>query len=415
MDRVVVKRILMVAYQFPPMVGSSGMQRTLNFANYLVDHGWRPTVLTVPPIAHQKVRDEQLGEISDDVEIMRPWAVDAARHLSIRGRYLGAFARPDRWANWMLTAVPAGLFRLRTRQYRAVWSTYPIATSHCIGNALQRLSGLPWVADFRDMMIDETFPSDARMRESFRRIESRTVRNSAKVVVTTSGTKELYINRYPEQDPDKFVCIPNGYDEAGFAALESGSGYQRRDELLFVHSGSLHPSERDPTHFFEALAALKSEGFFDSTPVRVSLRATGFEEDHRATLDRLGIADIVSLDPIIAYQDALREMTQADGLLLFQAANCNRQVPAKLYEYLRARRPVLGITDPAGDTAQTLRGAGLSDVVRIDDTHDIKAGFRKIVDRIIEGTADTATADFLARHTRQSQAAAFAELLAAYA
>ena len=43
------------------------------------------------------------------------------------------------------------------------------------------------------------------------------------------------------------------------------------------------------------------------------------------------------------------------GLLLLQASNCNDQVPAKAYEYLRCHRPVLALTDPAGDTAELLR------------------------------------------------------------
>ena len=43
---VVVKRVLMVAYHFPPMNVSSGVQRTLRFAQYLPEFGWEPTVLS---------------------------------------------------------------------------------------------------------------------------------------------------------------------------------------------------------------------------------------------------------------------------------------------------------------------------------------------------------------------------------
>jgi len=36
----------------------------------------------------------------------------------------------------------------------------------------------------------------------------------------------------------------------------------------------------------------------------------------------------------------------ADALLVMQASNCNAQIPAKIYEYLRAGKPILALTDP---------------------------------------------------------------------
>jgi hypothetical protein len=47
-------------------------------------------------------------------------------------------------------------------------------------------------------------------------------------------------------------------------------------------------------------------------------------------------------------------MVDADGLLLFQGPTCNRQIPAKTYEYIRAGAPILSICDPGGDTAKLL-------------------------------------------------------------
>jgi hypothetical protein len=88
------------------------------------------------------------------------------------------------------------------------------------------------------------------------------------------------------------------------------------------------------------------------------LRATGCDDCLRGLLGQLRIDDIVMLEPRVGYREALAEMLAADGLLVLQAANCNYQVPAKLYEYLRARRPILALTDAAGDTAQTLADAG---------------------------------------------------------
>jgi hypothetical protein len=66
-------------------------------------------------------------------------------------------------------------------------------------------------------------------------------------------------------------------------------------------------------------------------------------------------------------------------LLLFQAANCNHQVPAKLYEYLRCRRPILALTDDAGDTAATLRRLQTGRIVDISNQHEIEIALQEFL------------------------------------
>ncbi len=411
MDQVVVKRILMIAYHFPPMVGSSGMQRTLKFSNYIVEHGWAPTVLTVSPRAYPSSRDDQVSEILDSVQVMRIWALDAARHLSIRGRYLDILARPDRWSSWSVSAIPAGLVHIRRYRPSVIWSTYPIASAHLIAYWLHRMSGIPWVADFRDMMFDDAYPPDPRMRASFEKIEAKTVSACQKVVVTTPGTQNLYTNRYSDESTDKFVCIRNGYDEENFANAETSESDSRDSTVKLVHSGLLHPTERDPTSFFVALAALKENGFFDRKNVQFVFRATGNDAHHAALLQKYEINDLVSLAPGIPYEEALREMLSAQGLLIFQAANCNNQIPAKLYEYFRAGRPILALTDPAGDTAKTMQSVGAFNIAKIDDAEEIKTMLARFIDNLDDNSLDLRASEWVKQYSRRAQANQFADVL----
>ena len=94
--------------------------------------------------------NDLLKDVAPGTVVERAFAVDAARHLAVRGRYPAIVARPDRWAAWWLGAVPRSLAMIRKYRPAAIWSTYPIATAHTIGQTLHRLSGLPWIADFRD-------------------------------------------------------------------------------------------------------------------------------------------------------------------------------------------------------------------------------------------------------------------------
>ena len=110
-------------------------------------------------------------------------------------------------------------------------------------------------------------------------------------------------------------------------------------------------------------------------------------------------------------RQALAEMMNADGLLLFQASNCNHQIPAKIYEYLRARRPILALTDPEGDTAGVLRGAGCGTVVRLDAQEEIAAGMQGFLKDVREGRGDTASDAEIESHSRRARTAELARLL----
>ena len=100
MDAFMVnKRVLMIAYHYPPMRGSSGIQRTLKFSHYLPQSGWGPVMLSAHPRAYANPGDDQMGDIPSSVPVTRAFALDTARHLAIGGRYAGFMALPDRWAS----------------------------------------------------------------------------------------------------------------------------------------------------------------------------------------------------------------------------------------------------------------------------------------------------------------------------
>ena len=164
---VVVKRVLMIAYHYPPVGVSSGLQRTLKFSTYLPELGWQPSVLTVHPRAYEARRDDQLADVPKGVTVRRAFALDTARHLSIRGRYPLILALPDKWMSWWIGGVLTGLQMIRETRPDVLWSTYPIATAHMIGLTLHGLTGLPWVADCRDSLIDDHHPSNKTVRRAY--------------------------------------------------------------------------------------------------------------------------------------------------------------------------------------------------------------------------------------------------------
>jgi glycosyltransferase involved in cell wall biosynthesis len=405
-----MKRVLMIAYHFPPLAGSSGIQRTLRFVQQLPGCGWEPIVLTAHPRAYATVGDDLLREVPDATVVERAFALDSSRHLAILRRYPAALARPDRWLPWYWGAVPAGLRLVRRYRPVALWSTYPIATAHLIGAALRRRTELPWVADFRDPMAQDGYPADPKTWQAFKAIEDEALHAAACSAFTTPGAARMYRERYPDVPAGRVTVIENGYDEESYAGL-GASPPLNPGKVTLLHSGIVYPSERDPTQLFAALRRLRDAGVLNADSFSLRLRAPEHDAMLRTLAAEHGTADLIEILPPIAYRDALEEMLRADGLLLLQAANCNEQIPAKLYEYLRAGRPVLGLTDPAGDTAGALRAAGLTDIASLDSADAIRTALARFVERVRAGTAVLPSAEHVARASRRARTRELASLL----
>jgi len=370
-----VKRILMIAYHFPPMAGSSGIQRTLRFVQHLPSLGWQPLVLSAHPRAYENTSEDMLADVPAGTVVRRAFALDTARHLQFGGRYMGWMARPDRWTSWRFGAIREGRRMIDEFKPDVIWSTYPIATAHVIASALHRQTGIPWIADFRDPMAQTGYPADPLTWQSFLAIEADAAAQARYCVFTTPGAACMYQQRYPNAS-NRMVVLENGYDEESFgsavAATDTGnvSGAETRP-LLLLHSGIVYPSERDPTQLLVALGRLKKEGLLGPGDLRIRFRAPVHEDLLHDLAKTHGAQDFIELKPAIAYREALAEMLAVDALLIMQGSGCNAQIPAKIYEYLRAGKPILGLTDPEGDTAGVLRGAGLNAVARLDSADEI--------------------------------------------
>ncbi len=403
-----MKRILMIAFHFPPLTGSSGIQRTLRFAKHLPEFGWEPLVLTAHPRAYERSSPNLLTEIPEGTVVVRAPAFDTARHLSIAGRYPGFLARPDRWISWLPGATLSGLSMIRRYRPDVMWSTYPIATAHMIGAALHKLSGIPWVADFRDPMAQDGYPSDPHTWKSFKRIEERAANEATLCTFTTPGAVRLYAERYPHA-ASRFKVIENGYDEETFAGLTPGGAPLNPGKITLLHSGIVYPSERDPTQFLQAIRVLIDTGRIFADQLRVRFRASMHEDFLRMLTHKFGLSECIELLPPIEYEDALDEMMRADILLILQASNCNDQIPAKLYEYLRASRPILALTDPVGDTANVLQQAGIDTIAPLDHAEPIGGAILKILSGPQEGSPLTHAA--VEKCSRRNRTRQFASML----
>lgn len=406
--------VLMVAYHFPPLAGSSGIQRTLRFVQQLPALGWQGLVLTTSPRAYERTSDDLLAEVPAGTPVRRAFALDTARHLSWRGRYVGAMARPDRWVSWRFDAVRQGMAMIRQYRPKAIWTTFPIATAHLIGAELHRRSGLPWIADFRDPMAQDGYPTDPLVWQAYERVERHTVLHAAASTFTTPTAAAEYRQRYP-QAAGRIHLLENGYDEASFASADlqaiAASGPLTPGAITLLHSGIVYPSERDPTQLMAALRRLHDAGTIAPGQLKLRFRAAVAEDLLLRLAHEHGVQAYIEVLPSISYRQALEEMLRADALLVMQAANCNAQIPAKAYEYIRAGRPTIGLADPVGDTAGVLREAGFAHLAALESPADIADTLARFLDDLRHGRAPRADTAAVRGASRAARSEALAKLL----
>jgi glycosyltransferase involved in cell wall biosynthesis len=404
------RRVLLVGYHFPPLSGSSGVQRALRFAQHLPRFGWEPVVLTTWAAAYEQ-RDP-VDRTPEGLAVVRVPCLDAGRHLAIAGRYPGRLALPDRWGSWRWLGVALGAHACRARGIDAIWSTYPIASAHDLAARIAARTGLPWIADFRDPMCGPGFPSDPRKRAAFEAVEAAALAEAARVTCVTESMARGYRQRFPLTDPARIDVIENGFDPEEFDALgDLAPPSTHGRPIVLLHSGLIYPKARDPGPLLDAFSRVETRRRRDGVALRLVFRAPVHVESLRAEVDRRGLSSLVEIGDTVPYRDALAEMMRADALVLMQGAYFREQVPAKLYEYLRAGRPILGLADADGETGALL--ASLDNPYRapLESGEAIEAALDRLVSDLAADRAYAAAPQRVARFSRREGAGRLASLL----
>lgn len=383
-------KLLLISHFFPPM-GGAGVQRALKFVRYLGDFGVQPVVLAGDDPGY--LQDPSLlDEVAPGLRVLRvrhrtlldrlrqrlpagdraSGAGGVASSLSrsstsrMRDAALGAWAAlqwPDERGGWARAAWPAARTLVQDEGIEMVFSTAPPIAAHVLARKLARASGLPWVADYRDLWADNPGNHAPAWRRALeRRAEARWLRDAAGVVAVTPSWQRHFAALLGERCP--VAWIPNGYDEADFSALPSPR-VPADGAFRLVHVGSLY-GPRDPAPLLEGLERCLGRRPAGSRPLRLRLvGAIGSRFDAALAIFEMRHPGVIERRPYVAHIDALAEMRAADVLLLMVGAGGGSQpavvagtLPGKLFEYLRSRRPVLLLGDPQGDAAALLRQHG---------------------------------------------------------
>jgi glycosyltransferase involved in cell wall biosynthesis len=370
------RRLLLVAYYFPPQ-GGMGSIRALSFARELSGQGWDVTVLAPRSGAfHDDPGLRFDGEVvrTGSLELggIGKRATDADAGDGGRGSAPGSALRqlahravhryvyfPDGQVGWLVPALVAGLRLVRTTRFDAVLSTAWPFTAHLVARRLAGVARVPWVADFRDPWA-ERMPRGTFKARVAPRWERRVVQDAAALTFVS----ESWARRHSERWDRPVEVVFNGHDLA--SAPDSSV---RRGTVAFL--GTYYPGAQDLRAAWGAIAAdpaLRLQIIGELTP----------ELDDE--LRSCGIASGVEATGFVPNAEATRRIAAADVLLVGgpsdHRTSFGGQIPAKVFEYLATDRPIVCICDPASDVAALLRGRPGCQLVGVGDVDGAAAALQ---------------------------------------
>lgn len=372
--------LLLVSYSFPPF-GGTGVMRVSSLARYLPAEGIRVDVLTARNAAAVGYDVNLLKQIPSEVTIHRtitldlPFSIKKGIKRWIGGekppavplpvaeqnrkanpikRILENILVPDPQVTWLPVLRRAACRIIRKRRIDIVLITVPPFSSVLLAEHLRkRFPQLPVILDFRDEWLTTTFSlvsflfsRTERARRVAENSEAKAIGNATAVVAVTEAARRQIRARYSQEPESKFQLVPNGFDATNLHTGPGRETVQHSGRIVVTYVGTVYAST-EPGNLVEALRSLPLE-------VRdcFTLRFIGHIEGAHFRELLLSLGDMVELKGFLPQREALALMNETDYVLLINHDPLN--VGGKFYDYVGARKPILGIVHPDGESRRLL-------------------------------------------------------------
>ncbi|MCG2461371.1 glycosyl transferase family 1 [Flavobacteriaceae bacterium F89] len=366
-----MKKVLIITYYWPP-AGGPGVQRWLNFVRYLRDFGVEP-VLYIPENPHYPIVDKSfLEEIPNDIKIYKGPIFEPYRLAGLVSRkktnqissgiidtknqsflekamlwVRGNLFIPDARKFWVKPSVRYLSEILRSEGIKTITTTGPPHSVHLIGYRLKQEYRVQWLADFRDPWTSIGYHEKLKLtkaaRQKHQRLERMVLNTADRITVTSLTTK----NEFEAVTSRPIEVITNGYQEIPVRKEELD------DKFTISHIGSLLTG-RNPKNLWKVLSELISENVDFKNAVQ--LRLAGIvSKDVLETLAGFDLEPYLKLEGYLSHSEALKVQRKSQILLLAEIDSKETKgiIPGKLFEYMAAGRPILGL-GPKGWEVGTL-------------------------------------------------------------
>ena len=203
------------------------------------------------------------------------------------------------------------------------------------------------------------------------------------------------------------LTIPNGYDEDDFEGVVP----ERRGKFIVVYAGTFYAG-RDPFTFLDGLRLAIASGVFGADDVEI--RFIGAASDDVLAAVKAFALPVVTRSRV-PHREAVSEIVSANASLLIIGGGpaMGTTLTGKVFEYLRAGRPVIAMAPPGGEAARLVAENDGGYVIPPDDADGVAAVLTDLYGRYKRGELDEPgiASPALKLYDRREIARAYAGLL----
>ncbi len=376
-----MKKVLIIANQFPPM-GGSGVQRSVKFVKNLRYFDYEPVVFTRQE-GNMPVKDTTLlKDIPEGVRIYRTKPYEAPELkgiMRIPGKVLGKLTIPDSAYFWYKASRKKAEKVIKDEGISIIYTTSAPYSDHLLGLWLKkRMPSLKWVVDFRDEWTNNPYTLDSPynpVRTSIeKKMENKVVTTADLLIANSSVMRDNFINNNGISGKN-FYVIPNGYDKEDFEGLDLTP--PTNSVFTLVYTGALY-GRRKPDVFFSALSELIKEGKIDKNKIKVQLIGNYHKDKLQLQIDSFGLKDVIEIVGYVPHDECIKRQLSADCLLLIEGGGrgANAFYTGKVFEYMNTGRPVLSLL-PEGVAKELVVKSGIGLVSETSDKEGAKLNLLK--------------------------------------
>lgn len=343
-----MKRLLLMAHYFPPVAGV-GVQRPASFTRHLPEFGWEVTVVRAPIPLNARVDTVDLG---------------SARVVEAGLSNLGPIR--DRGARWVLPVLRTVSRLVVEWRPHALMCTGGPFIPFLVPLLIKKRYGIPYVLDFRDPWSLNPYMEPRSLKGKMARtlekhLEAIAVAGAEIVLSVSARMTSDLADAHPTVPRSRFQTLYNGYDEGEFATLKPVD--LPKHQYHIVYTGTAGDPHYPFGKMFRALQML----LYDNPDMRavICLHLIGnVSMEYQQMIERLGLQDVVKCHGFQPHRETLRYLLAADLLFLLidnsaGQGNLLYDVSGKVFEYIRAGKPVLAQVPRNGEAFQILSRAGL--------------------------------------------------------
>lgn len=389
--------ILIIAYYWPP-AGGSGVQRWLYMANHLADIPGNNVFVFVPDTQDYQVLDPTLSaDISPKLTIIKRPIWDPAHFYNkVAGeknkigigmstaskqksfiQKMGLWFRanvfiPDSRVFWVKPSYKFLKKYIEQNNIDVIVTTGPPHSIHLIGLKLKKYfdKKIIWVADFRDPWSEiyyiEVLKPPQLALNKIKKYEYKTLTNADIITVTANDLA----NKFKKISNNiNIQVIENGYEKTFF---EKDVLTTAPSKFNIIHLGVLS-QPRNPSNLWKALDEIKKQNKEFSKISKIKLIGN-IDGSIIEEINKNDLQDITQILPPVSHQESIKYQMDAAILLLIieNASSAKSIIPGKIFEYLAAGRPILGIGPTDGEVSMILGNSEYAKMIEWDDLQGIK-------------------------------------------